>query len=189
MLDAREANLISSSFPTMANLSQYATSTAGALLALQLQLLLSLRPTNDVDIDTLNHALGHLGLTITLATLLHAMPYHASQRVNVVPSEVASANGLVEEMLFRQGGSAEGARDSARDLAGTATDELEKARSLLGPKRIARDLMPVFLSVTPARAYLDRLAKVNYDAFDPKLQLKTWTLPLTLWRDSFRRRI
>ena len=189
-LIAQEANLLSPSFPTTANLSQYGQATQGSLLALQLELLLSARGSDGLDMDSINHAVSHAGLAIALATLLHSMPFHASKRVNIVPTEVASANGLVEEALFRQGGTADGARGAAHDLAGAAYAELKSARTALGlpSRRVGKQLMPVFLAVTPARAFLDRLAKVEYDAFSPSLQLKTWTLPLQMWRDDWRRR-
>lgn len=54
------------------------------------------------------------------------------------------------------------------------TDVLMSAMMLLCTGRIRYFQLPTAL-------YLERLEQVNFDAFHPSLQLKTWTLPWRVW--------
>ena len=39
----------------------------------------------------------------------------------------------------------------------------------------------------PTRDYLGRLEAVNFDAFQPSLQLRDWKLPWRIWRGYYKR--
>ncbi|GAA93769.1 uncharacterized protein L969DRAFT_92312 [Mixia osmundae IAM 14324] len=213
LIDAREADLTTDIYHTLADLAAYARSTQYSLLSLQLQTLdiqqsLTQETYNQVDMNvthdhktpdpsrplplsTIDHALSHLAVSLTLTTLLRALPHHAAKRSAApIPSEIASKHSLVTEELFRSGGSAGGLRDAVYDLAGTAFVELEMARKTLGIDqriKVPVPVMPALLSATSARSYLTLLERARFDAFEPSLQRRYWRYPFQVWHDSRRR--
>ncbi|BGP51495.1 hypothetical protein JCM10450v2_007441 [Rhodotorula kratochvilovae] len=147
----------------------------------------SVQSLKEADDLTLDHAASHLAVAVTIATLLRSIPHHASKRVNVIPLEVAAKHNLREEALFRHGPDAEGLQDAVAQLAGIAEAELRTARECFqGTTGVPKRAVPVFLSATPARSYLARLAspKVDYNPFSPALQGRYWKLPFQVWGDA-----
>ncbi|GAA6060882.1 hypothetical protein JCM10212_000165 [Sporobolomyces blumeae] len=141
----------------------------------------------EADDLTLDHAASHLAVAVTISTLLRSIPHHAAKRVNVIPLEVANRHRLQEESLFRQGPNAPGLQDCVATLAGIAQAELRTARECFnGTTGVPTRATPVFLSATPARSFLDRLAspKIDYDVFNGALQKRYWKLPFQVWGDS-----
>ncbi|GAA5917982.1 hypothetical protein JCM6882_004879 [Rhodosporidiobolus microsporus] len=144
-------------------------------------------PLKEADDLTLDHAASHLAVANTIATLLRSIPHHASQRINVIPLEVAARHDLQEEALFRQGPSARGLQDAVASLAGIAEAELRTARECFhGTTGVPRRALPVMLSATSTRSYLERLAspKVDYNPFHADLHRRYWKLPFQVWGDS-----
>ncbi|GAA5930827.1 uncharacterized protein JCM15063_002471 [Sporobolomyces koalae] len=136
---------------------------------------------------TLDHAASHLAVAMTISTLLRSIPHHASKRVNVIPLEVATRHQLSEEALFRKGPSAPGLQDCVATLAGIAQAELRTARECFdGTTGMPKRATPVFLSATPTRSFLDRLAspQLDYNVFDGSLQKRYWKLPFQVWGDA-----
>ena len=94
-------------FATYSSLSDfvsYAQSTTMPLLLLQMQLLLPANQTRveDIPLSTIDHSLSHLATYISIAQLLRSIPYFAgSKRTMVIPRDVASANKVVDEQVFR----------------------------------------------------------------------------------------
>ncbi|SCV73095.1 BQ2448_7020 [Microbotryum intermedium] len=147
--------------------------------------------TKEVDDLTLDHAASHIAVTNTIATLLRSIPHHAQKRINVMPTEIASRYDLKEETLFRQGPSTPGLKEAVATMVGIAHAELRTARSCFeGTTGIPQRARPVFLSVTPARSWLERLANADgeraFDVFDPRVLRQDWKLPFQVWRDSRR---
>ncbi|KAJ8291973.1 NADH dehydrogenase (ubiquinone) complex I, assembly factor 6 [Rhodotorula toruloides] len=145
----------------------------------------------EADDLTLDHAASHLAVAITIATLLRSIPHHAAKRTNVIPLEVAARHNLREEALFRSGPEAEGLQDAVAQLAGIAEAELRTARECFeGTKGVPARAVPVFLSATPARSYLARLAspKIDYNPFDASLHKRYWKLPFQVWGDARNKR-
>jgi len=179
----QENNFLDPTFPTLASLASYARGTTLSLLSLQLQLLSNSKsfPTG-ARLSALDHALSHLSLTIALSTLLQALPFLTSKRCFIIPREVASANNVIDEALFRRGGGAEGVADAVAELAAAAELELDVARQTAG--KIEDVVKPVFLAATPAKSYLALLRQRNFDAFHPTLQRRSWKLPFQVWVDS-----
>ncbi|GAA6007462.1 hypothetical protein JCM11491_004171 [Sporobolomyces phaffii] len=141
----------------------------------------------EADDLTLDHAASHLAVAMTISTLLRSIPHHAAKRVNVIPLEVASRHRLSEETLFRSGPSAPGLQDCVATLAGIAQAELRTARECFeGTTGVPKRATPVFLSATPTRSFLDRLASptVDYNVFEPTLQKRFWKLPFQVWGDA-----
>ncbi|TNY19059.1 hypothetical protein DMC30DRAFT_401452, partial [Rhodotorula diobovata] len=99
----------------------------------------------------------------------------------------AARHGLQEEALFRYGPEAQGLQDAVAQLAGIAEAELRTARECFqGTTGVPKRAVPVFLSATPARSYLDRLSssKVDYNPFSTALQGRYWKLPFQVWGDA-----
>ncbi|GJN93871.1 hypothetical protein Rhopal_006930-T1 [Rhodotorula paludigena] len=147
----------------------------------------SVEKLKEADDLTLDHAASHLAVAMTIATLLRSIPHHASKRVNVIPLEVAARHNLREEALFRQGPNAEGLQDAVAQLAGIAEAELRTARECFqGTTGVPKRAVPVFLSATPTRSYLARLASpsVDYNPFEPSLHKRYWKLPFQVWGDA-----
>ncbi|GAA5878072.1 hypothetical protein JCM16303_002837 [Sporobolomyces ruberrimus] len=141
----------------------------------------------EADDLTLDHAASHLAVAMTISTLLRSIPHHAAKRVNVIPLEVATRHQLQEEALFRKGPSAPGLQDCVATLAGIAQAELRTARECFdGTTGVPKRATPVFLSATPSRSFLDRLAspKIDYNVFEGDLQKRYWKLPFQVWGDS-----
>ncbi|GAA6044273.1 hypothetical protein JCM8097_002103 [Rhodosporidiobolus ruineniae] len=145
----------------------------------------------EADDLTLDHAASHLAVAVTIATLLRSIPHHAQKRVNVVPLEIAARYNLQEEAIFRNGPGAAGLQDAVAALAGIAEAELRTARECFeGTAGVPSRAVPVFLSATPARSYLTRLAAsaVDYNPFHPSLNRRYWKLPFQVWSDARHRR-
>lgn len=104
LIDAREQNLLSPSYNTLSDVTAYAQSTTLPLLLLSMSSILQ---PGQLKIDTtpltaIDHALSHLATYITLSQLLRSIAYFASsKRTIVIPRDVGSAHGIVEESVYR----------------------------------------------------------------------------------------
>ncbi|GAA5840338.1 hypothetical protein JCM11251_006699 [Rhodosporidiobolus azoricus] len=145
------------------------------------------QPLKEADDLTLDHAASHLAVANTIVTLLRSIPHHASRRTNVIPLDVAARHGLKEEALFRQGPEAGGLQDAVATLAGIAQAELRTARECFdGTTGVPKRALPVMLSATSSRSFLDRLASpsVDYNPFNAGLHRRYWKLPFQVWDDA-----
>ncbi|KAL1666049.1 Squalene/phytoene synthase [Schizophyllum commune] len=186
IIDARDNELMTPTHMTSESLVAHAESTSSALLYLQLALL-SLSSDN-----TLSHAASHLGVAQTLAILLRALPFHAKHGRMVIPAEITAKHGVRQEEVFREGPNAKGIEDAVYEFATLANDHLITARTTLeqeprGDGRVPQIAMPAFLTGVPVANYLQRLEKANFNAFEPKLQLRDWKLPWHVWRGYYKR--
>ncbi|RUS26629.1 Squalene/phytoene synthase-domain-containing protein [Jimgerdemannia flammicorona] len=181
----RESILDDPQYMTIVDVERYAENTASALLYLQLESM----GVREVSAD---HAASHLGKAIGIATLLRALPFHATKRRLVLPAEVTAKvwfwflvfeGGVVEE-VFRTGG-APGLADAVFEVATTAHDHILTARSLA--ERAPAGGIPVMLAAVPCNDYLKRLESHNFNVFEPQIQVRDWRLPLRLW-NSYRKR-
>ncbi|CAO3693686.1 unnamed protein product [Umbelopsis ramanniana] len=171
IINEREENLEDPQFMTIKDMEKYAENTASCLLYLQLESL----NVRDVNAD---HIVSHIGKMIGITTLLRSIPFHASQKRLVLPAEITAKHNIVQEDVFRQG-HAEGLEDAVFDVATAAHDHLLTARSML--KSVPPAAMPVILSAVPCAQYLAKLEQHNFNAFEPKLQVRNWKLPLDIW--------
>lgn len=141
------------------------------LLSLILQAQLSSTPAPSLPLTDLDHALSHLSHTLTFSTLLHALPFHASRRVNPLPRDLCAEAGLSEEALFRRGGNAEGVRETVEEVARLAWGELGATRRTIegthehgrqgedekgrgAPVKLSADVLPVFLAAVGLTKFL-----------------------------------
>jgi NADH dehydrogenase [ubiquinone] 1 alpha subcomplex assembly factor 6 len=119
------------------------TAHAEATTSTHYYLLLSLLGLSS---DTLLHAASHLGAAHCIATLLRALPYHASKGRMVIPAEITAKRGVSQEDVFRKGPAAKGIEDAVFDFATIANDNMITAREMFkeGAGRVPADAMPVF---------------------------------------------
>jgi len=119
------------------------TAHAEATTSTHYYLLLSLLGLSS---DALLHAASHLGIAHCIATLLRALPYHASKGRMVIPAEITAKNGVSQEDVFRKGPAAKGIEDAVFDFATIANDNMITARDMFkeGSGKVPRDAMPVF---------------------------------------------
>jgi NADH dehydrogenase [ubiquinone] 1 alpha subcomplex assembly factor 6 len=162
------------------------TAHAEATTSTHYYLLLSLLGLSS---DTLLHAASHLGTAHCIATLLRALPYHASKGRMVIPAEITAKRGVSQEDVFRKGPAAKGIDDAVFDFARIANDNMITAREMFkeGAGKVPQDAMPVFGAGVPIASFLERLEEANFNAFHPSLQLRSWKLPWRVWRSYYRR--
>ncbi|KAL5501513.1 hypothetical protein ACEPAH_8773 [Sanghuangporus vaninii] len=185
IVDARDVELNSPSHLNMDTLLAHAESTTSTLNYMLLSILgLS-------SSDTYSHAASHLGVAQTIATLLRALPYHASKGVMVIPASITAKHHVNQEEVFRRGPAAANLPDAVYDFAVIANDHLITSRELFKTENerieVPREAMPVFLNAVPVQNYLNRLQTANFDVFTPKLQLReSVRLPWQIWRSYLR---
>ncbi|PIL22534.1 hypothetical protein GSI_15223 [Ganoderma sinense ZZ0214-1] len=185
IIDARDAELHSPMHLTVESLTKHAESTSSTYF----YLLLSLLDLSSSDL--FSHAASHLGVAQGIQILLRALPYHASKGRMIIPAEITARHGVRQEDVFHRGGNADGISDAVFEFATVANDNLLTAREMFKQSggdggKVPRVAMPVFLYGLPTRDYLGRLEAVNFDAFDPSLQLRDWKLPWKVWRGYYR---
>jgi NADH dehydrogenase [ubiquinone] 1 alpha subcomplex assembly factor 6 len=183
IVDARDEELKTSSYPTSDALVAHAESVSSSVL----YLLLALRGLGGAE--DLAHAASHLGTTQTLATLLWSLPHHAGQRRLPIPLDVCARHGVKQEEVFRRGGNAPGVDAAVYDFAVLANDHLLTAREVFKGTggKVPEAAMPVFLTGVPAATFLVQLEGVNFDAFAPSLAMRDWRLSWRIWSGYYRR--
>ncbi|KAF9064887.1 isoprenoid synthase domain-containing protein [Rhodocollybia butyracea] len=179
IIDARDAELQVPVHLTVDSLTAHSESTSSSLLYLLLSLL-------SLPSSTLSHAASHLGAAQTFTTLIRALPFHAKNRRMVIPSEITAKHGVVQEDVFRSGPAVQGIDDAVYEFATLANDHLDTARNML-KEGVPQAAMPVFLAGVPVSSILKQLEKVNFDAFDSRVQIRDWKLPWMIWKGYYRR--
>ncbi|KAJ7600708.1 isoprenoid synthase domain-containing protein [Mycena floridula] len=177
IIDARDAELTAPSHLTMDSLTAHAESTSSSMIYLLLSLL-------SIESSTVSHAASHLGVAQTLTTLLRALPFHAKNRRMVIPAEITAKHGVIQEDVFRKGNQAAGIDNAVFEFATLANDHLITARNMFD-NNVPPKSLPIFLSAIPMSSVLERLEKVNFDIFDPKLQIRDWRLPFRVWKSYY----
>jgi NADH dehydrogenase [ubiquinone] 1 alpha subcomplex assembly factor 6 len=133
---------------TVDSLIAHAESTSSTLLYALLSLL-GLSSSN-----LYAHVASHLGASLTITTLLRALPFHASKRRMVIPAEITAKHGVQQEDVFRHGGNAKGIDKAIFEFATVANDHLITARDMFKEVngKVPIQAMPVFLAaVSPIR--------------------------------------
>ena len=199
IIDVREADL-SDDFqaPSLEWLESYAESTQSRLLYLSLNLL-------GVRSDAVDQLLSHLGKVSGLSLAISSVPYHThppphmrnsltkGARKLVLPREFVHDHQVVEEDVFRNGPEAKGFRDAVFALATRANDYLITARKIIQDEfngKVPSAVVPPLVGIVPARSYLERLEKADFNPYDASLQTgKHWKLPWDMWRASHKRTI
>ena len=190
----------------MESLRAYSESTSSTIFYI---LIPPLVHSDTSQLSTFLHAASHLGLAHTITTLIRSVPYHASKRHMPIPTEITAKHDVSHEDVFRYGSNAKGVSDAVFEFACIAKEELDVARTIFaegnnaGNKslhvKVPEEVLPVFLSgvrdlnpkpfyslirtpQVPIASYFERLENVDFDAFQPSLQLPDWKLPFRIWR-------
>lgn len=199
IIDVREADLADDfAAPSLESLESYAESTSSRLLYLSLNLL-------GVRSDVVDELFSHLGKVSGLSLAISSIPYHTHPPPHmrnsitkgapklVLPREFVHDHAVVEEDVFRNGPEAKGFRDAVFALATRANDYLITARKIVKEEfdgKVPAAVVPPLVGVVPARSYLERLEKADFNPYDASLQSgKHWRLPWDMWRASRKRAI
>ncbi|KDQ62289.1 hypothetical protein JAAARDRAFT_122532 [Jaapia argillacea MUCL 33604] len=184
IIDAREHELHAPSHLTVDSAISHAEATTSTLL----YLLLALRSLHSSS--TYSHAASHLGVAQSIATLLRALPFHASKGRMVIPAAITAKHGVNQEDVFRTGPGTKGMDDAVFEFATVANDHLMTARDMFKETggQVSQEAFPIFLAGVPVQSYLTRLEGVDFNAFHPSLQLRDWKMPWKVWRSSQTRR-
>lgn len=179
LIDGRERDLDDAPPATLTDLAGYAAATSGALACLAGEAL----GARDGETQA---ALNRVGTGFAMIGLARAAPFHARQRRQFIPAEVAALAGLAPGALFDgKGGAAlaravelvatEGSRHTW--MARLAWRGVDRARALPA-------LLPNVLSL----AYLNRLEAADWDPASPRAGLSTLGKLRRLWWARLRGR-
>ncbi|KAL8589320.1 hypothetical protein ACOMHN_052323 [Nucella lapillus] len=178
IVEARAGQLETDGFRTLEEIEKYAENTSSSLHYLVLECL----GVKNVHAD---HAASHIGKAQGLTTVLRALPYHAQRRRVYLPLDLIVKHKVSQEDVIR-GRSEQSLLDAVFDLASAAHVHLQTARSF--QKDVPKEAFGAFLNTLPCDLYLQNLEKVNFNAFDPKLQGRNSSLPFQLWLQKQRRK-
>lgn len=147
----------------LVDLEVYAEKTASSLLYLTLECL-------GVRDNAADRAASHAGVAIGLTTLLRGTPYHSAVQQIYLPEELMLKHNLTLDDHF------EAAQDPTKgaklapvvfDVACRAMDHLREARAL--QQELPKSSRAAFLPVVATSLYLEKLEKLNFNAYDPTL--------------------
>jgi phytoene synthase len=173
ILDARERDLETDPPATLEDLEGYAAETSGTLVELACEVL-------DARDEASRTAARHVGIAHALVGLARAVPFHATQRRMMLPGNLAWNHGLDPHDLFELRQPKE-VRPVVREMAGRASEHLDRARAAKPP----RAAVPALLPATLTRRYLRLLDAHDHDIFAPKVQTpppgRPWQL---LWASA-----
>ncbi|KAG1772287.1 isoprenoid synthase domain-containing protein [Suillus occidentalis] len=167
---------------SLESMTSHAESTSSTFLYLLLAML-------NLPSSTLAHAASHIGVAQSLTTLLRALPFHASKGVMVIPAEITAKHNVNQQEIFTKRESSHGLEDAVFELATIANDHLLTARDMFKESggRVPPDAMPVFSAAIPVVSILSRLEAVNFNVFNPSLQIRDWRLAWQVWRSYYKR--
>ncbi|CAH7667779.1 Squalene/phytoene synthase-domain-containing protein [Phakopsora pachyrhizi] len=213
LIDAKENHSIQPRFDGLDSLVSYSQSTTYSILSLLYQSL-GLPTTPSSDLRTIDHSLSHLSNFMTISTFLQLLPYYYQLRnVSVIPTDlmVCSEEELFRYSSLhhqKDASSIDRVQQTILSLIRLSDSEIEASRdTLVGTHdlnhqskkfipndsnkiisnnmiRIDKSLVPIFLTSTPSKTYLNRLRSVNFDPFDKRLATRDWKLPFRLLYDA-----
>lgn len=139
-------------------------------------LILSSQGIQDLKID---HAVSHLGKSIGIIQSLKSTPILLRENKCNLPLDLWSKYKLSTQDLYRNyGQSSAKLQDLVFELGTRANDHL--ITSLKFQKEWPISSFPVMLNYIPAKDYLEKLEKYEFNIFHPKLFQKSWNLPFKL---------
>lgn len=162
-MDTQDQDLDTDQPRELADLEVYAEKTASSLLYLTLECL-------GVRDNTVDRAGSHAGVAIGLTTLLRGTPYHGAVQQIYLPEELMVKHNLTLDDHFE---AAQDPKKGAKlapvvfDVACRAMDHLREARAL--QQELPKHSRAAFLPVVATSLYLEKLEKVNFNAYDPTL--------------------
>jgi len=176
LIEARAFDLYDDPMATLTELESYAARTSSALMTMAARILSDGRPP--VAPEALNHA----GLGLAIASLLRALPVHASRGQLYVPLDVLARHGADPADVLA-GRPTEPVRAALAELRIRAREHLAEARE--GMAEAPPAIWPALMPAVIARLMLQRMERRSYQPFVP-LDVPQWRRQWALWRASRR---
>uniref|UniRef100_A0A7N4V508 NADH:ubiquinone oxidoreductase complex assembly factor 6 n=1 Tax=Sarcophilus harrisii TaxID=9305 RepID=A0A7N4V508_SARHA len=174
----KEKNLDDKAYRNIKELETYAENTQSSLLYLTLEVL----GVRDLHAD---HAASHIGKAQGIVTCLRATPYHISRRKVFLPMDICMLHSVSQEDFLRKNQD-KNLRDVIYDIASQGHLHLKHARSF--QKSVPVKAFPAFLLTVALDDYLEKIQRVDFDVFHPRLQQKNTLLALHLYIRSWKKR-
>lgn len=179
LLVTREADLDDSLPENLEAMEAYARGTSGALQQAALDVL-------GEKSEAAHAAADQAGAAWALLGLLRAVPFQARRRRLFLPADLLAKEGVEADAVF-EGRPGPGLAAVARVTAGRAGELLAAARRLA--RDVPRSALPVLLPAVFADIHRQRLVKVGFDLFSPKLSepvpFDALRLALAGWRGRY----
>eukprot|EP00048_Salpingoeca_helianthica_P022449 m.18322 g.18322 ORF g.18322 m.18322 type:complete len:310 (-) comp7333_c0_seq1:24-953(-) len=177
MITARQTHFSETAYADIPELEKYSEQTNVSLL----YLLLETAGLRKLEID---HATSHVGKALGMVTLLRATPFLAKRGKVRLPLALLAKHKVSQTSVLRGEGAASLA-DAVHELASMAHTHLQTANRSELPS-LARS---VLLPAAPARLYLDKLEKANFDVFAPTLTQTGFGVPFCIAKAALRGRL
>ncbi|KAK9379351.1 Squalene/phytoene synthase-domain-containing protein [Kockiozyma suomiensis] len=189
MVDARISRVGDPPFPDIPAIADFGENAHASMLYLMGESM------PDGRAMPLEHVSSHIGRAMGVAEILSEFPTTLERRGRVLlPLDVMMRQGLREEDIIRRLDLQDPEikrklADAVFEVATHANDQLITARTMLeevierqGRRESIDDAMfaPI-LTAIPVRTWLEKLEKVDFDLFSPKLKIKSWNLPLKMY--------
>jgi NADH dehydrogenase [ubiquinone] 1 alpha subcomplex assembly factor 6 len=169
LIDAREQDLEDAPPASLAALEAYAEGSSAPLVQLALEVL-------GVREDAALAVGRRVGIGYALAGLIRAMPFRARVGRPLIPADIARESGL-DERDWRALRTTPAVRAATAALARAAAHHLAVARAARAA--VPRRALPALLPAIIATRALGRLARAQYEPFDPRLVMPD---ALQIWR-------
>jgi phytoene synthase len=160
LIDGRAFDLGDQPPESVPALIGYAESTSSTLVWLALEALGAGRS------EAAHDAARAVGIAWAIVGLIRAMPHHLRQGRVYLPADL-EAEFSVERRSLREMKRSPGLAAAVESLAAHARGHLDEARALR--RGVPADALPALLPAALADGHLRRLARVQYDVFDPRL--------------------
>ncbi len=170
LVEAHRTDLYGEPPATILDLESYSTRTSSALISHAVRIIDDGANADDVALPA--------GIALAIAHLLNAFPWHAARRRLLVPADILARHGVIAEDVFA-GKTSTGLNRAVVELAQIAGNHLAAAGRLMPAKSPA--IMPALLPLAVARLQLDRMDRLDYDAFAPPA-ISRWRRQWAIWR-------
>ena len=176
LIEAREHDLEEAPFATIEDFEAYADATSGHVMRIAARILGAG--------DTLDAPARDLGIAYAIAGLCRALPYHATRRRLMLPTERLIATGVSVEEVFA-GTAGQHLRPLLDDMAQRALGHLAAQRG----RRIARAALPALLPAAVVLLYLRALMRPGLDLFRDSTEVGVHRRQLAMLGAMIRRRV
>jgi phytoene synthase len=175
LLDARELDLESAPFATMAELEAYADATSGHVMRLAARVL---GAGNALDAPA-----RHAGIAYALTGILRALPWHGARGRVLLPADYLLAAGLSEVDV------AEGRAPAIRLVLDKVGDAAKAHWRAAREQAVPRRFLPALLPAALVPAYLRLMRQKRFEPFRDKAGLSVPRRQLALFGATMRGRI
>ncbi|KAM3964656.1 NADH dehydrogenase (ubiquinone) complex I, assembly factor 6 homolog sicily [Aphomia sociella] len=169
LIASRSSILKSKYFRSLEDVERYSEDTVSSIY----YLILSVAGVQNVHAD---HAASHLGKAQGMANILRSIYVSNHHKMVSLPMDILMNHGISQEMVLR-GVDSDSMRSVIFEVASRANSHLQKARSIAVPKTARQ----IFLPAISVNAYLTKLQKCHFNAFDKSLNIGSATLPFSLY--------